>query len=668
MISNFDYMLKNDSLVKLIDKNSFMGWIYSIDYDTAKVMTNDVWKNNVLGVPHNSFLLASSFDPDKFSNVPVEEREVILLRVIGTAKLPQDDNLIQAKIDYYQQQTEQLVSDQAKDYDDITKNQMQFGGLECRVIGTFYTKEGQLYLGSDLESFFVSTRLNVYRPRKEALKEIVNHIDPLQKKKSIEDAKNQGFERILDPFQIGTVRYTSTDRLHRFSNDEIVPFTISPYDFLARRTAVLGMTRTGKSNMIKKTVSVVKSIADEGKVNIGQVIFDINGEYANANQQDKGAIADVYPNDTVRYRMLETEGFQDLRNNFYERLNEGLSTIIRELRAANRIDADYIRNFVNMSLDRPEDENDRSALNRWKLKVAAYQVLLHKANFTAPRNFRVDFLANKAVRAIVLGELGEIPLPSMTVDNRTGRVTMNLIDAEKWFSATKKAHLNDKLPPSDSGEPWVDDTVSNLLDMITQKRGANSYISGFKILSDSLKYHSANRDNVSVAAEIYQHLQDGKIVILDLSVGDPTIRGNLSTEIAQYIFQNSMNIFVNGDLPPNIVVYIEEAHNLIGKKLELTETWPRLAKEGAKYRIALVYATQEVSAVHPNILANTENWFVTHLNNESEIRELTKFYDFADFSRSLIKAQDVGFARVKTFSSPFVVPVQIDKFEPVIKN
>ena len=119
-----------------------------------------------------------------------------------------------------------------------------------------------------------------------------------------------------------------------------------------------------------------------------------------------------------------------------------------------------------------------------------------------------------------------------------------------------------------------------------------------------------------------------------------------------------------GQHAPHIVIYVEEAHNIIGRHESLTEIWPTIAKEGAKARLAIVYATQEVSTIHPNILANTENIIVSHLNNQHEIGELAKYYDFGDFAGSLIRAQDVGFARIKTLSNPFVIPVQIDRFDP----
>jgi len=654
-MQNINQILRQDPLAMLVQPDFFVGWTYSVDYEYALVMTNDLWKAHALGVPHNCFLLAASFNPEEYAGTPEEDREVILLRVLSSAKLPQDDDLVRTKIEYFQNRQEIYNTNGGRDIDDLTLNQLQFGGLKCRVLGTFFTSDGDLWLGSDLESFATASRLNVYRPHGAALNTIVNYVDPIRRRNAREDAERLGLSGEIQPFRIGTVRYTSTDRMHRRNQRaEIVPVFVQPSDFLARRTAVLGMTRTGKSNMIKQMVSVVKRVADEGGARIGQIIYDINGEYANANQQDQGALADIYPDTTVRYRMMETPGFDELRTNFFEQLNEGFGIIQRELEAANRVTTDYVRAFVNLSLDQP-DQQDRGEWTRWQRNVAAYKTLLYVAGFEPPPGHRVKFGVNQQVRARVNQVLGDSSL-----DPNQG---LTLEQAKRWFTAAREANQTTSLPSSTPGNSWVDDTLQNLLDMITQKRGANSFISGHRILVDAIRYHSPRRTQ-DVAEEIYGHLVEGKIVILDLSVGDARIREKISTQIALKIFQNSMNIFVEGQTPPNIVVYIEEAHNLIGRKMDLTETWPRLAKEGAKYRISLVYATQEVSSMHPNILANTENWFITHLNNAREIKELAQFYDFDDFSDSLIRAQDVGFARVKTLSGPFVVPVQIDKFDP----
>ncbi len=654
MLENVNQILRTDQLAQLIQPEFFIGWTYSIDYETALVMTNDLWKAKALGIPHNCFLVAASFDPEHFADVPVEDQEVILLRVVGSAKLPQDDDMVRTKIDFFKESKEIFEKD-GREIDDITQNELQFGGLKCRVLGTFFVVDEELWQGSDLESFATASRLNVYRPHGDSLEAIVNYVNPLRKRDSEQVAEELGLGTNIQPFKIGEIRYTSTDRLHRRDpRSERVPVYIQPSDFLARRTAVLGMTRTGKSNMIKQMVSVVKRVADESGAKIGQIIYDINGEYANANQQDEGAIADIYPSNTVRYRMLETPGFEELQNNFYVQLPDGFAIIRRVVEENNNHKQNDVAVFLNTSFDEP-DERERSIFNRWQVRTAAYKAMLYMAGFEPPKDFKVIFNANQDVQDAVRSQSKRsVPNP------RSG---LSLSDAADWFLAARDANKNETLMSSSSGKEWLDDDTKAILNMMKQRNDNETFIKGYKVLMDARPYHSPRRAQ-EVGDEIYAHLLNGKIVILDLSVGDPSLREEISKQIAKAIFNKSMFTFVEGKTPPNIVVYVEEAHNLIGKGMDLSETWPRLAKEGAKYRIALVYATQEVSSMHPNIMANTENWFITHLNNIREIRELAQFYDFDDFSQSLVRAQDVGFARIKTLSGLFVVPVQIDKFDP----
>ncbi len=642
----FNQIQQSHPLAQLTQKENFVGWVYSIDYQNALVVTNDDWKYKVKGIPHNAFLIATSFDPDKILETPESDREVILLRVVGSCKLPQDDDMIRTKIDNFQNQTDAYLDDASKDFDSITKNKIQFGGLNCRVLGTFYMKDNILNLGSDIESFSVSMRLNVFIPKTDALKTIVNYVDPIRKARAAEDFAALGITGEVAPFKVGTVRYTSTDRLHRSIEAEKVPFYIQPSDFLARRTAVLGMTRTGKSNMIKQTVSVVKNISDKHNLNIGQLIYDINGEYANANSQDKGAISDIYADNCVRYRMIPTPGFEHILNNFYEQIGDGFNLIRDVIRENGNSSSADVQTFLGMSFDEP-DPQDISLHNRWEVKVAIYKVLLYTAGFPAQSGLKVRFKANKDICQKV----------NTTVDIKFG---LDLSSAKDWF--IKARSLRGELLSS-SGKLWLDDDSIAMLNLIACRNSDDRYINGYKILVHAKPYHSSQR-TTEVSQDIYNHLVDGKIVILDLSVGNAVLREKLSKKIASFVFNNSMNKFTDGITPPNIVIYIEEAHNLIGKGMELTDTWPRMAKEGAKYRIALVYATQEVSSVHPNILANTENWFVSHLNSEREIKELARFYDFDDFSQSLLRSQDVGFTRVKTLSSPFVIPIQVDRFDP----
>jgi hypothetical protein len=649
-------------LVQLLGdaEQSFCGFVYSMHYDAARVLTNDRWKQQVGGVPQNSFLVGASFDAGAFSEAHPIDQQVVLLRVQGPADLPQDRETVAAIIDNFQRKTalERNRTDELDDeLDVLTRHQLQFGGLACAVLGTFYMRDDTLRLGADVESYVASSHLRVYKPTGAPLRTIVNYVDPARAARAGQEARRRGFREPPQPFRLGTVRYTSTDRLHRAAEEELVPVGVNPADFLSRRTAILGMTRTGKSNTVKTTAAAVRMAGDAAGVRVGQVIFDINGEYANANGQDDGSsIAEVFSDSTVRYRGLETTGFEDLRNNFYESPAIGLGIIQSLLRDQWKGTGGDMAVFLNGSLDEP-DRRMHGERKRWRRHVAAFSALLYRAQYRSRQPVPVAFDASEEVLKLI-AERAEPKIANPANG-------LSLEDAVKWWMAARKANLykNSPLPSSTPGNDWFDPFLKALANLLVEQNDNGTYIRGYSLIASYRPYHSPTRAG-DVEAEIYRHLEAGRIVILDLSVGQVHVRSALSERIARHVFETSMTRFHGGGEPPNIVMYVEEAHNLIGKGADLDETWPRIAKEGAKAQIALVYATQEPSSVHPNILANTENWFVTHLNNDDELRTLSKFYDFADFAPSLKKAQDVGFARVKTLSSPFVVPVQIDLFDP----
>lgn len=115
---------------------------------------------------------------------------------------------------------------------------------------------------------------------------------------------------------------------------------------------------------------------------------------------------------------------------------------------------------------------------------------------------------------------------------------------------------------------------------------------------------------------------------------------------------------------------LEEAHNLFSSdryKNEL-DVWVKLAKEASKLNLGMTYATQEVSGVAHQVKANTANWVVAHLNNTTEVNELAKFYDFQSFKEAIIASEDRGYVRLKTLSSPYIVPVQIDRYDLELVN
>jgi hypothetical protein len=617
----------------------FVGRPFYLDFERLRFLSNDSWKHNVGGVPAGAFLLA-------LYTGEAEVDEAILLRVLKPTKLPTDDDVVAAMVDHYKE----TPAGDGHPLDSFTRAEFQFSGLECRVIGSFYRDaESQIRFAGDLDNFYAANNYRVAKPTGKVLEYIVNF-------------REGGIPGGIGDERIGAVRYSSS--LRHVAGEE-VPVFVTPLDFLGKRTALFGMTRTGKSNTVKKmiqaTVGIAKSdakLGEESITSVGQIVFDVNGEYSNENQQDAGtAIYAQYPDDVTRYSVLDKPGFKVMKLNFYRSITEGFGLLATLLADDG---ANYVKGFLSIDWAKPE-ASDKSAMTRYERKVACYQACLHRAGFAAG-NEKVKFTSHKDIR--------ESGIPGL--DGVAPEKGVSLEDAENWFKAVWENYDDPEGPFEKSkkqkGRDWADEDLQTLMRFLTRKSkpgpGGVSYEAGYRKLIPGRKLHTASVDK-PFEDEIVELLRDGKIVLIDLSQGDPDIQRTYSDRVCRRVFSDSMDRFIANEQTNFVQMYFEEAHNLFPRKEEkdLTIIYNRLAKEGQKLRIGLAYATQEVSSISSSILKNTQNWFVAHLNNRDELKELDKYYDFEDFTESLRRTTDRGFIRMKTDSNTFIVPVQIDQFK-----
>ncbi len=683
---------------QLVQKSEYVGELFSIDYENAKIQIHDNERQKVGGIPSLSFLIATRIDPDNADiDFKEEDASFILLRVMDAAQLPNSSEAERIRVE-----TAQRVSgdtDRHWDGDGImdTKTRVYLGyaGVQCRIIGTFYldtpteeqNKNSRLHLkfGSDLSNFYPNRGLKVYKPNGKALELIVNYTDPSNRQEHIEKygkTKN---------VRLGFIRYASTNR--KFQEIDDVPVHIYPADLLSQKSALFGMTRTGKSNttkIIAKSVYELRYTTEQGdkELRIGQIIFDPNGEYANENAQDKdgnnnpNALKNIWEihegankaNEVVTYGITKHPSDPDrilMLLNFYtdENLQIG-KEIIDNIFADDKIT--YMKNFQQIAFEAP-DPGDRSALIRHNRRVLAYRAVLARAGFKVPSGLRAStagLFNQDLIKAMQTSQSDNAPeyLSAAQVfsnSNPTWGQLGNAFEALDKFIRDRKSgyqafEIEYVNKPNGSGNNWADEDLKKII-------GIFQYPNGTRKIGKAEAQHSADTGE-DYAEDIYKHLVAGKLVIIDQSSGEPELNKSSANRIMTKIFRKNQSKFIQGVTNiPEILVYIEEAHNILpaGNDLDLTDIWVRTAKEGAKYRIGMVYATQEVSSIQKNILRNTANWFISHLNNTDETKELCKYYDFADFEPSIRRAQDKGFLRVKTLSNPFVIPVQVDKFNVI---
>ena len=464
------------------------------------------------------------------------------------------------------------------------------------------------------------------------------------------------------------------------------------------------MSRSGKSNAMKITARAVYMLRERHpKLRIGQLIFDPNGEYAQDNPQDGRGLHRVH--ELLRreregevatygmYKPLSDPARRVTKINFFgnsvafrdrtdrrkteqavEQLLVGRE-IIREKMAAET--ARYTTNFKDADFAVPRNLNEHSVATRYHRAVLVHQAALADAGFEVPSG-RADFShlfgsdICEALRSDKNDKSDNASRYKRAAETLSARVAswdalataFSALDAfitdrkscyedfEDKYRARKRAGTSDD---------WADPRLKAVLSIFRTSNGVRTF-------QEVQNQHSANTTS-DYAEDIVEDLKAGKLVIFDQSVGSPELNRSAAERIMWKVFKAQQAMFTSEtESKPwerHALVYVEEAHNLLprgGGKDVLSTVWARTAKEGGKMNLGMVLATQAPSSVLPEILSETDNWFISHLNSDSEARVVEGYQDFADFVPQIRRVSEPGFIRLRTLSSGYTVPVKLDRF------
>jgi Helicase HerA, central domain len=657
------------------DRAVRIGAIQSLDYNRAVVITHDRWKANTGGIPQFAFLLATAREIGSGGG---DDDEVLLLRVEGTAPLSLERDLLGVREEALRDALSRSDNPSPSgvldvELDPFTRNRISFTGLDCRILGTFYeeTQSGHqvLEFGHDVDNFYATSTYRVFKPVGDGLSAVASYIKPT--------------DEPVELVRIGTVRYSSTRRRAIAAKQATAPVAVNVHDFIGNKTGMFGMTRMGKSNTMKTVAARVFAVSERrraaGEPPVGQLIFDPQGEYANPNTQDGTELAAIGLDHVVIYK-FGADGSQPnvrpLGFNFFDPAQiDAVKAVISA--ALADVAADYVRGFVQAGfagdpvLGESTEEAERRKAHASRGRLLLYGALA-KADFTVPEHhydadkkqwpWRAWLVMRRELADELERQLGTGLITRASSGRQVGIGRSSLVAVIDWL--IQRAEANDLtgnaaegLRSIVSGDAW-----RSALPIYTQESQGRS-VSGYTKLKPLRPFHTPSSRS-DYRSEVYDKLVAGRIVIVDLHLGPDAVIRRLSEDLAAYLMERQTSVFTSGAEPPHLQVILEEAHNLFSSERYKDEldVWVRLAKQASKLHIGMLYATQEVTGVDHQVLSNTKNWVVAHLNNVREVNELAKFYDFKAFGDAIISHEDKGYVRLKTMSSPYIVPVQIDRY------
>lgn len=424
-------------------------------------------------------------------------------------------------------------------------------------------------------------------------------------------------------------------------------------EFFGGHVAVLGNTGSGKSCTVATILQSLFSKPDEYAARGATfVLLDVNGEY-------RGALSKLPP--TIKRLYLKVSGSP--REAAPDKLDDNEATGVFRLphwflsveewelllRASERTQQPVLRTALGLTTLFSDGQGGQlDSIRNHILAKCVWEILTNDQSSTAKKDhitsllgsFSTDQISNDAVRdkiAISYGEMADAEgVMELLKPFILEEVSLpNYANGQFKFDDLEDAFDLALLYEEAHGNRQIRDFCAQMLTRYKWIREREEF--GFlRVSAEDLTEKERNSDlfldrflGLEVRDQLYHKVE--QVIILDMNEAADEVVEVASAVIARLIFDRLRKADPRNRFPVNFI--LEEAHRYVSEHpsryaIDASRIFERVAKEGRKYGMFLMVASQRPSELSKTVLSQCSNFLIHRIQNPDDlvhIRQMTPF-------------------------------------------
>jgi DNA helicase HerA-like ATPase len=178
---------------------------------------------------------------------------------------------------------------------------------------------------------------------------------------------------------------------------------------------------------------------------------------------------------------------------------------------------------------------------------------------------------------------------------------------------------------------------------------------------------------VSVGGAVVHDLEDGKVVLLDVSGLGSTEEVLVASFLTRRILERWQSAYLDDpevhDRLPVVAIVLEEAQRVLSKASDRdSNVFPRVAREGRKFKVGLCAITQQPKLLDDELLSQFNTFFILGLADEKD-RNILRSSSKQDISAQGAEIQTLmpGECLIANLDAPFAIPARVHLYADVVK-